>query len=1078
MRLTSSRLAATLLVAAAAVACAPDRLVAPTAPSSGALRGAVDPALLNLVITEVMADPTAIPDASGEWFEVFNPSTSDVTVNGYVIGSAAGSAVETHTIASTSPLVIKGGGYAVFLNNAAALGATVLPAGTLVYVYGTSITLNNSNTDWITLKSNSGALLDSVSYNVRTVNPTTGAVTTGTSSPPTAASRAVLDAQADNTIMLGASGTNWATTPSGTTYGAGDRGTPGRGPYKTVNVDPAGPVALVTVTPSTGSVTVGNTRTLVAAGVDDSGRESPTTFTWSTSDATRATVSPTGVVTGVAEGPVTITATSANGVSGTSDLVVTTPGSVARVSAFISGGSTVPVGSQRLVGASFFDADGKAITPAPAFTWEISKPSGARIDDSYLLGLEPGALTITAVAANGVRSAPVNVTILSNAFATVEYRNTEFGLPTPGGSANDRLLARPQYTLSYNPSRGAPNWVSWSLVKENFGNAGRCDCFSQDQSLPDDVDKISDADYRGALDGLIDRGHLVQSDSRTSSVGDNATTFYMTNIIPQASENNQGPWQKFEEFLNDKAELEGKAVYVVAGGEYPSSVTYLRSKEGATRVALPTWTWKVALVVDRAKRLADVTSAADVQAFAIRMPNDTTPGVQASARGIRNNPWETYKVTIDEVEARTGYDVFALLPDNLERQLEADTRPPVAVLASAYAGTEFSNIQFDASQSSDPDGDALTFAWDFGDGIEGTGATPAHRYNDDGTYTVTLTVSDVHGVTATATATVTVANVAPTATFAHATGTVEGSSFGLALVNATDASPVDAAQLRYRFDCGDGAGWSAPSAVAQATCSTTDDEVRTVRARVEDKDGGSTDYAGTVTVENAAPVITTLASAEGPSVVGTPVSASVAFTDAGALDTHVATFAWGDGTTSTGVVSGGSATGSHAYAGAGLYTVTVTVRDDDGGSATRTSARTTVIVDPSAGFATAGGWFPSSAGKATLAAQAKYLPGSAAPSGNVTFKAGALSFKAEAFQWLVVTDGVAILRGTGSIAGRAGDVTVTLTLADAGDRVHLRLVDATGAVLFDDAPGLADGQATTALGGGNVDVKDRSFANR
>ena len=49
---------------------------------------------------------------------------------------------------------------------------------------------------------------------------------------------------------------------------------------------------------------------------------------------------------------------------------------------------------------------------------------------------------------------------------------------------------------------------------------------------------------------------------------------------------------------------------------------------------------------------------------------------------------------------------------------------------------------FDAAGSSDPEGDTLSYAWDFGDGETGTGVSPAHSYSASGTYTATLTVSD------------------------------------------------------------------------------------------------------------------------------------------------------------------------------------------------------------------------------------------------------------------------------------------------------------------------------------------------
>ena len=65
---------------------------------------------------------------------------------------------------------------------------------------------------------------------------------------------------------------------------------------------------------------------------------------------------------------------------------------------------------------------------------------------------------------------------------------------------------------------------------------------------------------------------------------------------------------------------------------------------------------------------------------------------------------------------------------------------PVADAAGPYSSTEGSAVQFDGSASSDPDGDQVTYNWDFGDGTpHGTGATPSHIYADNhtGGYPVT-----------------------------------------------------------------------------------------------------------------------------------------------------------------------------------------------------------------------------------------------------------------------------------------------------------------------------------------------------
>jgi hypothetical protein len=137
--------------------------------------------------------------------------------------------------------------------------------------------------------------------------------------------------------------------------------------------------------------------------------------------------------------------------------------------------------------------------------------------------------------------------------------------------------------------------------------------------------------------------------------------------------------------------------------------------------------------------------------------------------GIRNVNWQTYKTTVDAVELLSGYDLLALLDDQVEIAIESGTRPPVAALNGPWSGSEGAGVAMSAAGSTDPDGDALAFAWTFGDGAVASGASVSHTYAQNGVYSVTVTATDTRGLTSTATSTDKVSNVAPgNATFAGA----------------------------------------------------------------------------------------------------------------------------------------------------------------------------------------------------------------------------------------------------------------------------------------------------------------------
>jgi len=179
----------------------------------------------------------------------------------------------------------------------------------------------------------------------------------------------------------------------------------------------------------------------------------------------------------------------------------------------------------------------------------------------------------------------------------------------------------------------------------------------------------------------------------------------------------------------------------------------------------------------------------------------------------------------------------------------ATNQPPVARPGGPYSGTLNTAIAFSGATSSDPDGSIASYAWNFGDGLTGSGATPSHSYTGVGTYTVTLTVTDNGGLTnsATTTATVTTGST-PQAPIARPGGPYTGTVNATVSFDGSTSSDPDGRVVSYDWRFGDGGTASGAQALhAYATAGTY-----TVTLTVTDDSGLTASATTTVTVTAAA----------------------------------------------------------------------------------------------------------------------------------------------------------------------------------------------------------------------------------
>lgn len=251
---------------------------------------------------------------------------------------------------------------------------------------------------------------------------------------------------------------------------------------------------------------------------------------------------------------------------------------------------------------------------------------------------------------NGVACESLPQVDMSLDWATYFSNNEHltFGNPSNAGqdNLNNLLIEREQYVLAYSKERNVLNWASWRVDSRWLGRTDRQDDFRPDGILPKGVYQATPGEYRRSG---YDRGHMVPSGDRTANPRDNSLTFLMTNIFPQARENNRGPWRDLEEYGRDLVYQQGKSLYVIAG--------VYGDRGEAGNVTVPGRVWKVIVVLDSPED--DITRGTEV--IAVDMPNSD-----------RIEPdWQTYRTTIDRIEIATGYDLLSDVSTDIQAVIES-----------------------------------------------------------------------------------------------------------------------------------------------------------------------------------------------------------------------------------------------------------------------------------------------------------------------------------------------------------------------------------------------------------------------
>ena len=347
----------------------------------------------------------------------------------------------------------------------------------------------------------------------------------------------------------------------------------------------------------------------------------------------------------------------------------------------------------------------------------------------------------------------------------------------------------------------------------------------------------------------------------------------------------------------------------------------------------------------------------------------------------------TVTVTVQDDDGIAVSDTFTVTVLNVLPTLDAGVDQTVAegTFISLDPAT-FSDPGFDNAAAGTTEGFTATIDWGDGntepvgditlvevpgsEGVLTTGTIDAtHAYGDDGVYTVIVTVQDDDGIAVSDTFTVTVINVLPTLDAGVDRTVAEGTFISLDPATFSDPGFDNAAagtseDFTATIDWGDGntepvgditlveipgSEGVLTTGTIDATHAYGDDGVYTVTATVQDDDGGTVSDTFTVTVTNVLPTLEAgvdQAVAEGTFISLDPATFSDPGFDnpaGGTSEDFTATIDWGDGNIepvgditlveipgSEGVLTTGTIDATHAYGDDGVYTVTVTVQDDDG----------------------------------------------------------------------------------------------------------------------------------------------------
>jgi len=217
--------------------------------------------------------------------------------------------------------------------------------------------------------------------------------------------------------------------------------------------------------------------------------------------------------------------------------------------------------------------------------------------------------------------------------------NTVFvshGFPGRTGVRNYAMLYDKKYKLAY--------WVAYPMHASYIGSSGRTDAWAFDPAISQDFQ----VNLSSSFGNGYDRGHQIPSGDRTATRDLNATTFYYSNMTAQVSSMNQGIWNNLEQQVRTWT-AQSDTLYVVTGASIKTAadqnITYAKGS------AIPKYYYK-ALAMKKGDTYYTI---------GFRIENQVIPS---------SNNYNTYRVSVADLEKETGYKFFPKLSSTVKQTID------------------------------------------------------------------------------------------------------------------------------------------------------------------------------------------------------------------------------------------------------------------------------------------------------------------------------------------------------------------------------------------------------------------------